>query len=561
MGDQTTDDAEHTAGPSEQPEAAPPGPPPGPKPGPLASMLRSRGMRWGSATAVYVVVVVAILVAVNFVGSRFQAQLDLTASDLYTLHPASKDLVAKLKQPVTIIAFIQPGSTTDYSQQIKILLEQYKKYSDGHISYQIVNPVADPGLANEYGITTSGSVVVKSSSGPQVVQASSMVTYNNQGQAIFDGEGPIDDAIIRATTVKTYTVDFLVGDGEPDPANGALSGAESALTDQGYTASTLDLFTTASVPKTLSALIIDDPTNDLSTTEVNAINAYAEAGGHVMVLLNPTAKPLPNLDAMLASWGATPQNNIVVDTANNYQGTPEIIIPNYPGSSITDPLQSGNIATLLPGVQGFTIGKTKNVVTPLLQSSSSTGSIPTSWGMSLATAEKSTGTPPYNPKTDIKGPIDLAVTIEGPQPASAASSTSSTSGIAGSSSGSASNSSSASSSTGAASYTSSTSAAGPTLPASFRAVLIGDAAFISSGQQTGGTSYISLAGNEDLFLNSVGWLTGRAQGISIQPNSATNSQVIISASLERVLVDVFVFAIPIVLLLIALGTYMARRRL
>ncbi len=557
MGDQTTDDAEHTDAQAEQPEA---GPPPGPKPGPLASMLRSRGMRWGSATAVYVVVVVAILVAVNFVGSRFQTQLDLTADHLYTLQPASKDLVAKLKQPVTIIAFIQPGSTTDYSQQIKILLEQYKKYSDGHITYQIVNPVADPGLANEYGITTSGSVVVKSSSGPQVVQASSMVTYNSQGQAIFDGEGPIDDAIIRATTVKTYTVDFLIGDGEPDPANGALSGAESALTDQGYTASTLDLFTTASVPKTLSALIIDDPTNDLSPAEVNAINTYAEAGGHVMVLLNPSATALPNLDSMLASWGATPQNNIVVDTANNYQGTPEIIIPNYPGSTITDPLESGNIATLLPGVQGFTIGKISNVVTPLLQSSSSTGSAPTSWGMSLATAESSTGTPTYNAKTDIKGPIDLAVTIEGPQPASATSSTSSTSGLAASSSDPASSSSSASSSASAATSTSSTTS-GPTMPASFRAVLIGDAAFISSGQQTGGTSYISLAGNEDLFLNSIGWLTGRAQGISIQPNSATNSQVIISASLERVLVDVFVFAIPIVLLLVALGTYMARRRL
>ncbi len=544
MGDQTTDDSEQKHEPEEHKV-----PPAIARQGVLAKAVASRSMRWGTATAVYVLVVLAVLVAVNFVGSKIQTQWDLTANHLYTLTSASKQIVSKLPKPVQIIAFQQPSNAN--SAQVKLLLEQYQKYSNGKITYKIVNPVVDPALANEYGInatssssgTSSGpAIVVQSGSNRQVVAESSMVTYNSQGQPIFDGEGPITNAIIATASPLTYTVDFLQGDGEPNPTT-VLPNASQDLTNQGYTVGTLNLYTTKSVPSSVSAIIIIDPTQDLAPTEIASLQAYAQAGGHFLVMLDPSVTALPNLDGMLTSWGVTPQNNIAIDTVNNYQGSQDIIIPTYPGASITNPLQQGNLATLLPGAQGLTIGKTTNTILPLLQTSSSSGSTPTSWGTALQQVLNSGTIPPYDAKTDTPGPINLAVTVEGPSSPNS-SSTSATS---------------ATSSTSSTSSTATTS--GVTLPKTFRGVVIGNAQFIASGSSSGGTPFITIAGNSDLFLNAVGWVTGRAEGIALRPHTATNTSVILNAATTRLLIDIFIFAVPIILLLLALGTYLSRRRL
>ncbi len=482
----------------------------------------------------YVVVVLALLVVVNVIGSKLTTTWDLTSTHSLTLSQASKNILAKLKQNVTIYAFEIPGTST--GRQVQTLLEQYKRYGNGHVSYQMVDPDANPALADHFKITTAGEIVVLAGQNTQTVQPSDLQSYDSAGNPVFNGEAAITNAILRAGTPVQLTVDFVTGNGEPDISQGRLPDAVQALKDQGYNVGSISLLTGSGVPANVSALIIASPQNDLSPVEIKVLQNYAAAGGHILFLLDPLVKPLTNLDNLLLSWGVTPQNDLVADASgtNHFQTDPFTLIPNYVASSITDPLQQANLPSVLPGAQGLTIGKpSAYTVTPILTTSSGTsGGQPTSWGITDVKNLQSTGGA-YQ-AGDVKGPLTLGVSIVENAGGSGSSTSSANSG---------------------------TAAAGVGVK-QFRAVVFGNSVFISSNGGGGNISPITyFPGNRNLFLNSVGWLTGLTQGISLPTNPGSSSQVTLSGSQARIIMDTFLIGIPLVCFALAFSTWWSRRKL
>jgi ABC-type uncharacterized transport system involved in gliding motility auxiliary subunit len=533
-GDAPVDEAEGTAAEApEEPAAARPRRP-------------ARFRRWGTATASYVAVVLAVLVAVNLVGSKITTSWDVTSTHALTLSTASKNIVKQLKQKVQIIAFLQPGDLQ--GQKIRELLSQYVAAAHGMISAQVVDPVADRALAIRYNVTSYGTVVVASGSNVQQVQESSMITYSSSGAAVFNGEGPLTNAIIQVAAPGTYVVDWLVGDGEPDIVNGSLPNALTALQDQGYKVQDLNLLSSgaAGIPASVSCVVIADPVTDLSPAEISALKKYASGGGHILFLLDPTTKPLPNLDKLLSGWGVTLQNNLVVDSTQHYGTDPTAIVPTLTQSPITAPLQTAHLGVMLIAAQGLTLAKSLPgyTITPFLTSSATTGSTPTSWGVGNLASLTANSSLNYNAAQDIKGPLTLAAMVLKNTAGSASAAAAAAS---------------ASAASGASGITPEPQAASLGQK-QFRAVVFGDAQFISSAA-LGQLVPITIQGNKDLFLNSIGWLTGRQEGISVRPNTALNTQVVLTAAQQRALEDTFLLGIPLVSFALAFSTWFSRRRL
>ncbi len=507
MDEGTPNDQEQNTGES---AAQPTGPR---KPGGLRGALASRGMRWGTATAVYVGVVAAALIGVNLVGAHIPTQWDLTFNHNLTLSAASRNIAAKVTHPVHIIAFERPGGTT--GAKVSALLQQYQTASHGKITYQVVDPAANAALAVRYHIKSYDTVVLQSGSHTQTVSGSSLTTYSSSGQPQFNGEQPITNALLQLASPTQMTVDFLAGNGEPNTAGGQLPDAVLALKNQGYKVGALNLLTSHGVPSSVSALVVVDPTQDLPTSSVSALKKYAAGGGHLVFLLDPSTKNLKNLTGMLAGWGVKPQNDLVVDPSHSSQ-SPVFIVPKYGSSPITAPLQQANYATLLLGAQGLTLGKAPKgyTVTPVLTTyGGGSSSNPTSFGITNLSKLQTTGLH-YTKGQDIPGPLTVAATV-----------------------------------------------AGPSGKAQFRAVVIGNAGFIASAAPGQTQAPINIQGNRDLFLNSVGWATGRSQGITIRPRPSLNTQVFLTSGSTSALVDTFVLGVPLVCFLLAAGAWWTRRRL
>jgi len=73
----------------------------------IAAMFRGRQARYGTLAGVSILVVLAILVAVNYIGSKQNKRWDLTANKQFSLSDQSGTVHANLDSPLQIRVFAQ----------------------------------------------------------------------------------------------------------------------------------------------------------------------------------------------------------------------------------------------------------------------------------------------------------------------------------------------------------------------------------------------------------------------------------------------------------------------
>lgn len=143
----------------------------------------------------------------------------------------------------------------------------------------------------------------------------------------FAGESSLTSAIdyvLSDTLPKLYT---LTGHGEDDLS----TSFQSAVEQQNIEVADLSLLTEESVPEDADCLLINGPDSDLSQDEAEAIQAYLDTGGDLIVLTDPAqdGQDLTNLEALMGEYGMTANDGVVIegDTANYALGAPSICCP------------------------------------------------------------------------------------------------------------------------------------------------------------------------------------------------------------------------------------------
>ena len=110
-------------------------------------MKRSREVLWYSAGGI--VALFLILVAANFIVSAFNARVDLTEGNVYTLSPGTRDILKKLEAPVRIRFYYTQGSNAvpvglkTYAQRVEDLLSEFEAAGDGKVIIERFNPEPD----------------------------------------------------------------------------------------------------------------------------------------------------------------------------------------------------------------------------------------------------------------------------------------------------------------------------------------------------------------------------------------------------------------------------------
>ena len=88
----------------------------------------------------------------NVVTNRFFRRVDFTADRVYTLSQASRDLVAKLPDRMTVKAYISGDLQPPFSQVAQYtrdLLDEYAHASGGKLVWEALDPGSDPALKEE----------------------------------------------------------------------------------------------------------------------------------------------------------------------------------------------------------------------------------------------------------------------------------------------------------------------------------------------------------------------------------------------------------------------------
>ena len=120
------------------------------------------------------------------------------------------------------------------------------------------------------------------------------------------------------------------------------------MTNENYTIAPLVLAQTGAVPDDATAVVVAGPKTDFFEPEIEALKAYLDKQGKLLLELDPpltsNAAPLTNLVALAHDWGFDVGRNVVVDVSGMGRlfGANESVpvAANYPSHPITEQLQA-----------------------------------------------------------------------------------------------------------------------------------------------------------------------------------------------------------------------------
>ena len=454
--------------------------------------LLGRTARQGGNATLVTLAVVGILVLLNFMAARHHKRFDLTAEREFSLSPQTLQVLKGLQEPVGVTAFMTPGYYA--RQQVEDLLKEYT-YHTGKLRLEIIDPEQQPSLARQFNVTRDGTVIFQVGDRQQEAQG-------------FD-EQAFTSALVKVTRDQAKTIYFLTGHRERDPEDTSQLGYQQiaeALRRDNYRVETLNLAVTATVPADAAVLVIAAPGVAPAPEELEAIGAYVDQGGSLLVLGDPETEV--SLDDLLARWGLALRQDIVVDPLSSFLGdvgTP--VVSRFPYHDITKDL--GGLTTLFPAARSVERKEPAPEgvqVNPLVSTSSQ------SWGETDLESQQVR----LDEGHDTPGPLDLAVaaTLELSEPTEE----------------------------------------GEARRA--RLVLFGDADLVSNDVLF---SVRGNLGNADLFLNAASWLAEEEALISIRPNPPTPRMIFLTPPQVRVVMYTSLIFLPGLVVVVGAWVWWKRR--
>ena len=463
----------------------------------IAKVFSRRQARYGTLAGVSVAVVLGILVAINYIGSRQNKRWDLTANKQFSLSDQTKNVVAKLDAPMQITVFAQEPDFQRYRDK----LNEYQ-YSSKQVTTDYVDPDKKPAIAKQNQIQQYGTIVI---------------SYKGRTERVTsDNEQDVTNAIIKVVSGQQRKVYFTQGHGEKDKDGSEREGYNAiaaAMGRENYTLDKLVLAQQGAVPDDASVVIVAGPKIDFFPNEIEALKKYLDKQGKVLLLIDPPDKadapPVTNLVALAHDWGVEVGTNVVVDVSGMGRliGTDASVpvVASYPSHPIT---KNGQFSFL--------------TAFPMARSAA-----PVSGGVNGHTAQAFLDTGPRSwAETDIKGLLTSGkVALEEDK----------------------------GDKRGPVTIGSAVTAAAATPPDAkpenadapkpeTRVVVIGDSDFAANGG-------LGIQGNRDLFMNTVGWLSQQENLISIRPKDADDRRVTLTATqqanlnwLSLLIIPGFIFA-------------------
>lgn len=473
----------------------------------VARAFSGREARFGTLAAASILVVLAILVALNYLGARHNKRWDLTAAKQYTLSEQTRKVLQSLDKPVQIKVF----STSEEFARFRERLDEFA-YASPRVSVEYIDAVKRPSLANQYKVEALGTVVIE---------------YDGRVERVTsDGEQELVNGLVKAVQGRQHKVYFVQGHGERDPDGSDRPGystIKTALGSDNYTVEKLVLAQQKEVPADASILVVAGPKTDFFQPEIDMLKAYLARGGKTLFMLDPPDRAdspeLTGLSALLKDWGIEIGANVVVDVSGMGQlfgtGAEVPVAAKYNPHAITEGfrlLTAYPLARSVATIAGNAAGRFPQT---LVETSSS------SWAETDIKKLTTSGQVARElDKGDKPGPVSLAAAVSAPVEAA----------------------------------TPPPAGAKPddAPKPETRVVVFGDSDFVAN-------QWLGIPGNRDLFLNAVNWLAQQENMIAVRPRDPEDRRITLTRDQQTRIFWLTVLIIPGLILLAGVQTWWRRR--
>ena len=492
------------------------------------SSRRSAGLQ----SALNLALAIFILLAVNYIGFKYYAHHDLSASQFYTLSGKTKEVLHHLDAPLHITTVLIDKQHSSYWDQTLDLLQEYQRVGGKNVTLEKVDPVYDRAravdLQNRIHFSGTDNIIIfEYKNDHRVVKLDDLLDQNPMNGQVsgYKGEQAFTSAIVALVEGKAEKVYFTAGHGE-HPATDMTTAAGYGLVTQllkgeNLTIDTLNLASVGAVPADAQAVIIAGPNVAFSPAEAQAIDKYLAGNGKVFVLLDPLAQD--GLDAVLQKYGMSFDNDIVLSrvmTSTGQQSTTPLAYIQQSGFSshpIVAKFPAADYALAIIDARSVHL-QPDNSPSPRVQALMSTG--PEAWGWAVKPNASDAdlmgmNTRAFDPKTDVAGPLVIAAAFDAGDVTDPASKTQS--------------------------------------PGT-RIVLAGSAHFLENDTIQGETV------GANFFINAVDWLVKKNATLDISPKQPQVYGVSLSPMSQRTVTWISLIFVPGVALALGLFAWFSRRK-
>lgn len=470
----------------------------------IRHLLSQRSTQYGANMAFMILVFVLMLGLVAAMSIKYKLRIDLTADKRYSLSQQTVKLLKSLDRDVEAIAFYREDERT--RQEMVDLLREYA-YHSPRFKYWFVDPDKRPAEAAKYGVTSYRTTLLRIGEKQEVI--------------VTETENKVTNALMKVLQGRVKNLYFVKGHGEnsiSDTAEYGYAATKKWLEQENYQVHELLLVGEEAIPKEADLVIISGPRSDFAEAELEKLTAFIQRGGALFVLLDPA--PIPMFVQFLNGYGFKVGSDIIVDKLIRIMGT-NYLTPVVMDYDKEHPItrDMANIYSFFPIARSVEIEPDPNQGRYLLAKTSSS-----SWARSKG--ELKDEETRFDPALDRKGPIGIMavstvkVTTGGEPPVVPL-------------------------------------APLPPSPSEEvshwgKIVVMGDSNFASN-------THVPLAGNRDLFLNSVNWLAKEEAMISIRAKEPGLSPLTLTNAQGRMVFWVAVIILPSLFLAIGMAAVMRRR--
>jgi ABC-2 type transport system permease protein len=311
--------------------------------------------------------------------SKMGIQYDLTSDSKYSVSKETKDLLAGLKDDITIYYMVQQGHEVDEFEKIA---KQYDKLSS-HVTLVNKDPILYPTFGSKYvqdQVNDNSFIVVNNTTNKakyidgqdMLVKEMDYQTYQEKTTGT-DAEGKLTAAVLYVTSEKLPNMYVVQGHGEP----AIVKSFNDAMSKMNVNVKTFNTISETSIPQDCDILYINAPKTDFTDGETTMIKDYLAAGGKAIITGNYQSEPLKNFTSILDYYGIKMVPGLVLEGDKNMMESnyPNRLLPKVEFHDISNKARdNGGIPVYMPNASGLLVSDTKRSslnIEPLLSTSSS----------------------------------------------------------------------------------------------------------------------------------------------------------------------------------------------
>ncbi|WP_413293015.1 GldG family protein [Bdellovibrio sp. HCB185ZH] len=272
--------------------------------------LTMKTTKEGMSMGVLILLMLAVLAVVNYIGVRHYLTFDFSTAQSNTLAEQSIKLVKNLDEELKVYFFYKKGVEGNEENR-RSFRDLIKKYQDinPRIQLNFVEVNEQPDLAKDFGVDKGSGTAFLEYKGRR-----------NLLQKIDEQE--FTSSLVKVTREKNKTIYFTVGHGEANleevKEGLGLNALKVMLERNRYTVKPLALITEPKVPADADVIVIAGPIQNFLAHEVEALEGYLKNGGNLFIALesqNPA-----NLDKLIRKMGIELGNNYVFNIVDTVMG-------------------------------------------------------------------------------------------------------------------------------------------------------------------------------------------------------------------------------------------------